>query len=120
MSHLIRFALVALLAAAVSSTPRAQQLSGTIDAAALRGAIERRLTIAPRGFERLTSPAQAGVRVNDLRVDRLPGGRQRVAIDLSQRALTYDPSGDVELLLDQILNSVAPWTSGNVEFVFLV
>jgi N-acetylmuramoyl-L-alanine amidase len=119
MSPRIPLAFLLLLALVMAATPRAQQLDG-IDAAAIRAAIERRLTLAPRGFERLTPPAQAGVRVLDVRVDRSPQARQRITIDLSQRALTYDPSGDTELVIDQILNSVAALTSDTVEFRFLV
>ena len=114
---------VALL---VVSQPLAQQLSGDLggdlSAAVLRGAIEQTLTVAPRGFERLVSPAQAGVRVNRVNVERVTPRLPRVRIDLSQRALTYDPSGDGELLTDQILSSLAPHTTaaGDVTFQFTV
>lgn len=76
--------------------------------------------MAPRGFERLTSPAQSGVRVQDVQVERLSNSAERVTVDLSRRALTYDPSGDVELLLDQILQSVARLTPTGTEYRFLV
>jgi N-acetylmuramoyl-L-alanine amidase len=70
----------------------------------------------------LQAPAQTGVRVLDVDVARLSPARQRITIDLSQRALTYDPSGEMELLLDQILASTARLTAGagDVEYRFLV
>ena len=93
----------------------------TLDAAELKRTIEQGLTAVPRGYERLSSPAQAGVRVRDVQVDRLPSS-QRVTIDLSQKALTFDPGGDVELVLDQVIRSTAPLTgnTGDVQYQFLV
>src|SRR5688572_18506963 len=92
-----------------------------LDAAELKRAIEQGLAAVPRGYERLSSPAQAGVRVRDVQVDRLPSS-QRVTIDLSQKALTFDPGGDVELVLDQVIRSTAPLAgnTGDVHYQFLV
>jgi hypothetical protein len=93
-----------------------------VNAGGLKTAIERALMVAPRGFERLTAPAQAGVRVLDVRVERRSASAQRITIDLSQKTLTYDASGDVELVLDQVIRSTAPLTAGagNVEYRFLI
>jgi N-acetylmuramoyl-L-alanine amidase len=99
----------------------AQQTS-TLDPVELRQAIARGLRQAPRGFAPLTAPEQAGVRVLDVRVDRTSRSSQRVTIDLSQKVITYDPSGDTELILDQVLRATAPLTGGvgDVEYRFLV
>ena len=95
----------------ISSAPRAQAPAGRIDVASIRAAVERALAVAPRGFEVLQSPAQAGVRVLDVDVRPASGIAEQISIDLSQKTLTYDPSGDVEALLDrcrpQPLNLVA-------------
>jgi N-acetylmuramoyl-L-alanine amidase len=110
-------AIVALAAAA-----GAQQPGATFDAAAVRGAIERALRVAPRGFEALLAPAQTGVGVVDVDVERTGSRRQRVTIDLSQKTLTYEPSGEVEALLDQVVRATAALTAGagDVEYRFLV
>jgi N-acetylmuramoyl-L-alanine amidase len=88
------------------ATPRAQD-RGTVSDSALRAAIERALGAAPRNYERLLAPRQAGVRVNDVQVRETSPTALRIAIDLSQRALTYEPSGNVEPLLDAILQATA-------------
>jgi N-acetylmuramoyl-L-alanine amidase len=100
----------------------AQQPSRAIDAAELKAAIERGLAAVPRGFEGLASPAQAGVRLRDVRVDRVSPSSQRVTIDLSQKALTFDPAGDAELVTDQVIRSTASLTAGagDVHYQFLV
>jgi N-acetylmuramoyl-L-alanine amidase len=95
-------AVVALLLA----TPRAQDRGG-ISGDALRAAIERALAVAPRNYERLLAPRQAGVRVNDVQVRETSAGPLRITIDLSQRALTYEPSGHVEPLLDAVIVATA-------------
>jgi N-acetylmuramoyl-L-alanine amidase len=87
---------------------------------AIRVAIEAGLARVPRAFERLTSPAQAGVRVLDVAIDRSPRNVQRITVDLSQRALTYDPSGSVEILVDQITASLARTATMQTEFRLLV
>lgn len=109
---------ILLLAAAAG----AQHTGAGLDAAALRTAVERGLRAAPRGFEALLAPAQAGVGVVNLAVEQTGPRRQRVTIDLSQKTLTYDPSGDVEALLDQVIRSTAALTAGagDVEYRFLV
>ena len=94
--------------------------SAAPSAGALRAAVERGLTSAPLGFEALLSPAQAGVQVLDLRVEQLRPAATRITIDLSQKTLTYDPTGDVEAVVDAVIASTASLTSGDVEYRFLV
>lgn len=108
--------------AALGVIVEAQQQYRLVEAGELKTAIERTLAVAPRGFERLAAPAQAGVRVLDVRVERLSVSAQRVTIDLGQKTLTYDPSGDVELVLDQVIRGTAALTAGagNIEYRFLV
>jgi N-acetylmuramoyl-L-alanine amidase len=112
----MRRAASALLAAVtlflVSPAPSAQGRATRIDAAAVRGAIDRALQAAPLRFEPLLSPAQTGVRVLNVDVRALSDTAEQVTIDLSQRALTYDPSGDVEAVLDRIITSTAAATTG--------
>jgi N-acetylmuramoyl-L-alanine amidase len=117
----MRHASVFVLLAALSAILTAQAPASRIDALAVRTAVERALTIAPFALERLTSPAQAGVRVVDVEVTQ-NGSAQQIAIDLSQKALTYHPGGDVERLLDHVLTSTASLTAGagDVEYRFLV
>jgi len=114
-------AFLSLLVGLLATAAVAQQ-PASLDPALLRTAIERALGAAPRGFETLLAPAQTGVRVVDVDVQPIGARRQRVTIDLSQRTLTYDPSGDVEALLDQVVRSTAALTAGagDVEYRFLV
>lgn len=86
--------------------PRAQERV-EISENALRAAVERALAAAPRHYERLLAPQQAGVRVNDVRVRDTAPDALRITIDLSQRALTYEPSGNVEPLLEAIIQATA-------------
>jgi N-acetylmuramoyl-L-alanine amidase len=86
----------------------------------IRVAIEEGLARVPRGFERLASPAQAGVRVLGVTIDRSSRDGRRITVDLSQRALTYDPAGSVEILIDHITASVARIVTTETEFRFLV
>jgi N-acetylmuramoyl-L-alanine amidase len=79
----------------------------TPTADALRSQIERALTDAPRNYERLLSPQQAGVRVLGVEVRSTSQASETIAIDLSQRALTYEPSGNIEPLLDRIVQATA-------------
>ena len=74
----------------------------------------------PRGFERLASPAQAGVRVLGVTVDRSSRDVPRITVDLTQRALTYDPSGSVEIVIDQMTASTARMVTTETEFRILV
>jgi hypothetical protein len=104
------------------STTTGAQLAGELDGATLRQAIERGLAAAPRGFEALLVPSQTGVRVLDVNVQRTSSTGQRVTIDLSQKTLTYDPTGNVEAIVDQVLSSTAALTNGagDVEYRLLV
>jgi N-acetylmuramoyl-L-alanine amidase len=103
------FRVLPLIASAIAlfvSVPVAQE-PRTIRAAAIRSQIERALAAAPRNYERLLSPEQAGVRVLDVEVRAASPASQTIAIDLSQRALTYEPSGNIEPLLEQIIQATA-------------
>jgi N-acetylmuramoyl-L-alanine amidase len=118
------FPLLALLAGALAlfvSTPVAQE-PRTIPAAAVRLQIERALAAAPRNYERLLSPRQAGVRVLDVAVRAASPASQTIAIDLSQRALTYEPSGNIEPLLEQIIQATASTVGATplVEYRFTI
>jgi hypothetical protein len=117
-----RTAAALTITAALAVIIEAQQQYRSVNAADLKTAIERTLAVAPRRFERLTAPAQAGVRVLDVRVEPLSASAQRITLDLSQKTLTYDPSGNVELILDQIIRSTAALTAGagHIEYRFLV
>lgn len=109
-----------LVAAATFVTaPRAQE-SG-ISEAALHTRIEQALAVAPGRYERLLSPQQAGVRVLSVAVDETTASR-RVTIDLSQRALTYEASGHIEPLLDQIIQATASAFTGSraVDYRFTI
>ena len=116
---------VSLVAALlILSTSTRAQLSTAIDAVAdavaLRAAIERALDVAPHGFEALLVPSQTGVRVQRVDVSRTSATAQRVTVDLSQKALTHDPNGDVEAILDHVLRSTAPFTNGPIQIDFRV
>jgi hypothetical protein len=111
---------VVLLSAAVALATMSTAQPPELSPPALRAAIEQGLARVPRGFERLASPAQAGVRVLAVTVDRSPRDVPRVTVDLSPRALTYDPAGTVEILIDHITASVARIVTTETEFRFLV
>lgn len=115
-------ALAAAATAALAAGLDAQQPAGALDAAAMRTAVERALTVAPRGYQTLQSPAQAGVRVLRVDVEARAAAAPRITIDLSQRALTYDPRGEVEAVLDHVIAATAPLTASAtaVEYRFLV
>ena len=100
----------------------AQQGPSTIDAEALKTGIERALTTAPRDYQTLQAPAQAGVRVLSVDVQQTAPASHRIVIDLSQKTLTYDPSGNVEALIDRILAGTAALTAdaGNIDYRFLI
>ncbi len=83
------------------------QQARTLTADAVRSQIERALADAPRNYERLPSPQQAGVRVLGVEVRSTSQASETIAIDLSQRALTYEPSGNIEPLLDRIIQATA-------------
>jgi N-acetylmuramoyl-L-alanine amidase len=103
------FRLLPLIAIAVAlsvSVPVAQA-PRTALADAVREQIERALAAAPRNYDVLLSPQQAGVRVLGVDVRATSPTAETIAIDLSQRALTYDPSGNLEPLLDQIIQATA-------------
>jgi N-acetylmuramoyl-L-alanine amidase len=97
-----------------------QEPASGLDQAALRAAVERALAVAPRGYQALLAPAQTGVRLLRLDVQRTSGSTQRITIDLSQRALTYDPSGSVEALTDHVIESTAPLTGGAAEIEYRI
>ena len=87
------------------STPRAQDTQRT-DPDRLKAQIERALDAPPRNYERRLPPRQTGVRVLSVDVrDTL--STETITVDLSQRALTYEPSGNIEPLLDAIILATA-------------
>ena len=96
--------LLAFLAVLVS-TPRAQDAQRT-DPDRLRMQAELALEAPPPNYERLLAPRQTGVRVLSVDVRDTPS-TETIAIDLSQRALTYEPSGSIEPLLDGIIQATA-------------
>ena len=106
----------------LASSGRSQQLPTSLDEGAIRAAVEQALATAPRGLQRLQSPSQAGVRLLGVGVDQTGGASHRITIDLSQKALTYNPAGDVEAITDHVLASTARLTasSRDVEYRFLV
>ena len=106
----------------LASSGRSQQLPPSLDEGAIRTAVEQALAAAPRGLQRLQSPSQAGVSLVDVDVEQTGGASHRITIDLSQKALTYHPSGSVETIADHVLASTARLTAGSrdVEYRFLV
>jgi hypothetical protein len=94
--------LLALLAVLVS-TPRAQDTE-RIDPERLTAQVERALDAPPRNYEWLLAPRQTGVRVLSVNIRATPSG-ELITVDLSQRALTYEPSGNIEPLLDTIIQA---------------
>ena len=111
---------VVLLSAAVTLATMSTAQTPELSPQAIRAAIELGLARVPRGFERLASPAQAGVRVLGVTIDRSSRDVRRITVDLSQRALTYDPSGSAEILIDYITASLARIVTTETEFRFLV
>jgi len=97
-------AVVSAAAALSVAAPRAQD---SINPEALKEQIERALASAPRNYERLLAPDQTGVRVLDVEVHATSASSTSIIIDLSQRALTYEPSGNIEPLLDTIIEATA-------------
>ena len=106
----------------LGSSGGAQQVTGSLDAAAIRTAVEQSLAASPRGFQRLQSPTQAGVRLLGVDVEQTSASAHRITINLSQKALTYDPTGDVEVVTDHVLTSTARLTAGarEVEYRLLI
>jgi N-acetylmuramoyl-L-alanine amidase len=104
----------------VLSTSATAQLGSLANAEAIRIAIDRALGVAPRGFEALLVPSQTGVRVQRVDVSRTSATAQRITIDLSQKALTYDPDGDVDAILDHVLRSTAPLINGTDQIDFRI
>jgi N-acetylmuramoyl-L-alanine amidase len=113
------FAVIAAAIALFVSAPHAQD---SIDPEALKARIELALAIAPRNYERLLAPDQVGVRVLDVQVRATSAASERITIDLSQRALTYDPSGNIEPLLDTIIEATASAVAAKplVEYEFTI
>jgi N-acetylmuramoyl-L-alanine amidase len=103
------FRLVPLAASAVALCVAATgaQEPRTAMADSVRVQIERALAAAPRNYERLLAPQQAGVRLLGVDVRATSPASETIAIDLSQRAMTYEPSGNIEPLLDQIIQATA-------------
>jgi len=97
-------AVVSAAAALSVAAPRAQD---SINPEALKEQIGRALASAPRNYERLLAPDQTGVRVLDVEVHATSASSTSIIIDLSQRALTYEPSGNIEPLLDTIIEATA-------------
>ena len=104
MPRLFRVLAVLAAAVAIGGAPLRAQDS---HAAALKAAIERALAVAPANFQRLLAPVQTGVRVQSVDVQPTSATSERIVIDLSQRALTYDPSGNIEPLLETIIHATA-------------
>ena len=121
-ASLLTAATVAAALLVLTNTAIGQQSASTLDATAIRSAVQRALGVAPRGYETLQSPQQAGVRLLDVAVERTSTSSHRITIDLSQRALTYDPRGEVEGVIDHVIASTAPLTAGvqEVEYRFLI
>lgn len=101
------FRTLAVLAAAMALSVSAPHAQNSIDTDALKARIELALTVAPRNYERLLAPEQVGVRVLGLKARATSAAAETITIDLSQRALTYDPSGNIEPLLDTIIEATA-------------
>jgi N-acetylmuramoyl-L-alanine amidase len=97
--------IVLAVAAVFIAIPQAQE-TGSGNSRRLEAQIERALDAAPRNDERLLAPRQAGVRVLSVEV-RETSSRQTISIDLSQRALTYEPSGNIEPLLQTVIDATA-------------
>jgi len=117
MSHLRIFVLLsAVVASATMSTAQPPELSPQ----AIQIAIQEGLGRVPRGFERLASPSQTGVRVLGVTIDRSARDGRRITVDMSQRALTYDPAGSIEILIDQMTASLARTVTTETEFRLLV
>jgi N-acetylmuramoyl-L-alanine amidase len=118
----IRLAAIPIAVLVLTTSGRTQQLAASLDADAIRAAVEQALRAAPRGLQRLQAPTQAGVSLLDVDVEQTAATSHRITIDLSQKALTYDPSGDVETITDHLIASTARLTAGarDVEYRFLV
>jgi N-acetylmuramoyl-L-alanine amidase len=116
----VRARIVLALLAVLVSAPRAQDIRQP-DPERLTAQIERALDVAPRNYERLLTPRQAGVRVLSVDVREI-SSTETISIDLSQRALTYEPSGNIEPLLDTVIQatSLAIGPKQLVEYKFTV
>ena len=113
------FAVLAAAVGLLASDPHAQDAGS---AAALKAQIERALSAAPRNYERLLAPDQAGVRVLDVQASSTSPNSETITINLSQRALTYEPSGNVEPLTDIIIQATASSVAGKslVDYRFTI
>jgi len=100
--------IVLALVAVFVAVPQAQ-LTRPGNTERLKTQSDRALDTAPPNFGRLLTPRQAGVRVLGVDV-RETSSSQTISIDLSQRALTYEPSGNIEPLLDAIIEATASAT----------
>jgi N-acetylmuramoyl-L-alanine amidase len=97
--------IVLAVVAVFIAIPRAQE-TRSANTERLKAQIERALDAAPRNYERLLAPSQAGVRVLSVEVGET-SSTQTISIDLSQRALSYEPSGNIEPLLDTVIDATA-------------
>lgn len=97
--------IVLAVVAVFIAIPRAQE-TRSANTERLKAQIERALDAAPRNYERLLAPRQAGVRVLSVEVGET-SSTQTISIDLSQRALSYEPSGNIEPLLDTVIDATA-------------
>ena len=115
----VAFAVLGIAGALLASTPHAQE---RLNADVLKAQIERALSVAPRNYERLLAPDQTGVRVLAVQLRETAPASERIAIDLSQRALTYEPSGNIEPLLDTIIQATASAVGAKplVEYTFTI
>ena len=113
---------LAIAAALVAGGSLIAQQPATLDASAIRAAVENALAVTPRVYQGLGSPQQAGVRVLRVDVESTVPSSHRITIDLSQRALSYDPRGDVEAVLDHLIASTAALTgtARAVDYRFLI
>ena len=89
MSPSRRAAAALTITAALAVVLDAQPSQVTVNAAAVKAAIDRGLAVAPAGFERLTAPTQAGVRVLDVSVDRLRFDVAGVRLDRDPPEIEY-------------------------------
>jgi hypothetical protein len=83
--------------------------------------VERALDDPPSNYERLLAPRQTGVRVLSVDISATPSS-ELITVDLSQRALTYEPSGNIEPLLGAIIQATASaiGPKQRVEYTFTI
>ena len=116
----MRARLLLAFLAVLASTPRAQDIERA-DPRRLRMQVERALDAPPSNYERLLAPRQTGVRVLSVNISATPSS-ELITVDLSQRALTYEPSGNIEPLLGAIIQATASaiGPKQRVEYTFTI